>query len=112
MTGRVSQSFVRNIRKGYLRSDGTPEPGFKELANVLLEVSKELQAGNYDFALDIADAYGLELEKLYREYISIVRKRVNTTKFINLLQQWCNENGINFVQDIGKHKPVLVMAQQ
>jgi|SRR5581483_5222168 len=65
---RVTTSFVRNIRKAHLQEDGSPAPGHKHAAKVLLSVHKAIQFGLYDEAIEYARTEGYDLEAMYESY--------------------------------------------
>lgn len=65
---RVTPSFIRNLRKGYLAPDGSPREGSEREANSLLHVLRRIQEGHYITALSYAKSSGFDLEILYREY--------------------------------------------
>ncbi len=67
---RITSSFVRNIRKGMLKSN---LPAGK--TNTLLTVLRLIQDSHYEDALDLAYSNGMDLERMHRDYRAAMADR-------------------------------------
>ncbi len=89
--GRVTPSFIRNIRKGYLQLNGTPVPGKEREADVLLMVLSSVQDGNYLRGMNQAKRNGFDLEKMYRDYRLMILE-CNRGDLAGAIQRFCDKH--------------------
>jgi hypothetical protein len=90
--GRVTPSFVRNLRKGYLLPNGEPLPGKELQARTLLTVLHCLQEGKYIRALTLAQMYGFDLETMYRDYsLMVANTSRDFNKFLEGVEAFCKK---------------------
>lgn len=91
--GRVTPSFIRSVRKGYLAMGGTPLPGKECEAGALLTALGAVQDGNYLRGLAIAKKAGIELEVMYRDYRRMIAESTGSEgDFVAAVQRFCNKH--------------------
>lgn len=92
--GRVTPSFIRNIRKGYLHLDGRPKEGCEQRAAVLLDVLTCVQEGEYHVGMKLAQRQGIPIDRMYKDYRRMRDKCHSTNEdLFDALSRFCQKHG-------------------
>lgn len=67
---KVSVGFLKELRKQFVsRENGSPLPGFEDIAEGLIEVRRLMQFGHYADAIEAGDQLGFKLAPMYATYV-------------------------------------------